>query len=416
MVEPMNNNTIRPELLAPAGDFEKLAMCVHYGADAVYLAGKEFGMRAASGNFDREEMAQAVSYCHDRGVKVYVTCNTLPREGELERLPEYLAQLQDRNADGLIIADLGVFSLARRYAPKVPIHVSTQLGVVNSAATNALYDMGASRVVLARELPMEEIRALRGHIPGDMEIEAFVHGAMCVSFSGRCLLSNYLTGKRDANRGECAQPCRWKYALMEEKRPGEYFPIGEDGGSYILNSRDMCMIEHIPDLLEAGVTSFKIEGRMKSAYYAAAVTNAYRHAIDDVLAGREVSPVWVRETENLSHRPYSTGFYYGQPGQYPSDSAYFSGAEICAVVEQCGEDGMARLTQRNKFSTGDRLELLTADAPPIPFTAAGMRLPDGTAIDSTPRAMMEFSMPLPAVCPPLSILRRVKDETCQVRK
>lgn len=407
---------IRPELLAPAGDFEKLTMCVHYGADAVYLAGKEFGMRAASGNFDGDEMARAIAYCHERGVKVYVTCNTLPREDELKRLPEHLERLQASGADGLIIADLGVFSMARKYAPKVPVHVSTQLGVVNSATANALYDMGATRVVLARELSMAEIRELRANIPADMEIEAFVHGAMCVSFSGRCLLSNYLTGKRDANRGACAQPCRWKYALMEEKRPGEYFPIGEDGGTYILNSRDMCMIGHIPELLDAGVTSFKIEGRMKSAYYAAAVTNAYRQAIDDVLAGREVSPVWVEETEKLSHRPYSTGFYYGEPGQYTSDSAYFSGAEICAVVEDCGADGVARLTQRNKFSRGDTLELLTNDGPPISFTADGMREMDGTAIDSTPRAMMEFTMPLPKPCAKLSILRRVKDETERVRK
>ena len=410
------NKQIRPELLAPAGDFEKLAMCVHYGADAVYLAGKEFGMRAASGNFDPEELLQAIQYCHERGVKVYVTCNTLPREDELKRLPAHLEQVQSAGADGLIIADLGVFALARQYAPKVPVHVSTQLGVVNSATANVLYDMGATRVVLARELSMAEIRELRGNIPADMEIEAFVHGAMCVSFSGRCLLSNYFTGRRDANRGECAQPCRCKYALMEEKRPGEYFPIGEDGGTYILNSRDMCMIEHIPELREAGVTSFKIEGRMKSAYYAAAVTNAYRHAIDDVLEGREVSELWIEETEKLSHRPYSTGFYYGQPGQYTQDSAYFSGAEICAVVEACGPDGIARLTQRNKFCRGDRLELLTSDGPPLSFIAVGMREMDGTAIDATPRAMMEFTMPLPKICGPLSILRRVKGETERVRK
>lgn len=405
----------RPELLAPAGDFEKLAMCVHYGADAVYLAGKEFGMRAASGNFTPEELTRAVRYCHDRGVKVYVTCNTLPREAELSRLPEHLAHVQSAGADGLIIADLGVFSMARRYAPQVPIHVSTQLGVVNSETAKMLYDLGAKRVVLAREMSLEEIRELRAHMPSDLEIEAFVHGAMCVSFSGRCLLSNYFTGKRDANRGECAQPCRWKYALMEEKRPGEYYPISEDGGTYILNSRDMCMIEHIPELLDAGITSFKIEGRMKSAYYAAAVTNAYRHALDEVLAGGAVSPVWVEETENLSHRPYSTGFYYGQPGQYTADSAYFSGAEICAVVESCDENGLARLTQRNKFSVGDRLELLTRDRAPIPFIAKGMREPDGTEIEATPRAMMEFTMPLPAACEPLSILRRVKDETERIR-
>ncbi len=406
----METRITRPELLSPAGDFERLKMCVHYGADAVYLAGTEFGMRASAGNFGPEELPRAISYAHDRGVKVYVTCNTLPREDELPRLPAYLEQLQDAGADGLIIADLGVFSLARKYAPKVPVHISTQLGVVNSETAKMLYDLGATRVVLAREMSLEEIRAFRQNIPAELEIEAFVHGAMCVSFSGRCLLSNYLTGKRDANRGQCAQPCRWKYALMEEKRPGEYFPIGEDNGTFILNSRDMCMIEHLPELLDAGISSLKIEGRMKSAYYAGAVTNAYRHAIDDVLAGREVDPVWIRETEQLSHRPYSTGFYYGQPGQYTADSAYFAGADICAVVEECDAEGNARLTQRNKFCQGDAIELLTRDGAPIPFTADGMAGPDGTPIDATPRAMMEFTMKLPRSCEPLSILRRLKED------
>lgn len=408
--------TSKPELLAPAGDFERLEMCVHYGADAVYLAGTEFGMRASAGNFDQEEMVRAIRFAHGHGVKVYVTCNTLPREQEILRLPEYLAFLQDAGADGVIVADMGVFSLAKQYAPKVPIHVSTQMGVVNSAAAGMLYELGASRVVLAREMSMEEIRLFRENIPEDLEIEAFVHGAMCVSFSGRCLLSNYLTGKRDANRGQCAQPCRWKYALMEEKRPGEYFPISEDGGTFILNSRDMCMIEHIPELLEAGVTSFKIEGRMKSAYYAGAVTNAYRHAMDEALAGQPLSPEWVEETEKLSHRPYSTGFYYGAPGQYTQDSAYFAGAEICAVVESCDASGHARLTQRNKFCQGDRLELLTQEGAAIPFTADGMAEPDGTPIQSTPRAMMEFIMPLPKACPRLSIVRRVTEEGKRVRK
>lgn len=406
----------KPELLAPAGDFEKLQMAVHYGADAVYLAGREFGMRASSGNFDFEEMDQAVHYAHERGVKVYVTCNTLPREDEIVRLPEYMAHLQDCGVDGLIIADLGVLSMAKKHAPNVPIHISTQLGIVNSETANMLYDMGATRVVLAREMNMQEIREFRKNIPADLEIEAFVHGAMCVSFSGRCLLSNYLTGKRDANRGQCAQPCRWRYALMEEKRPGEYFPINEeDNTTYIMNSKDMCMIEHIPELIDAGISSFKIEGRMKSAYYAGAVTNAYRHAIDDVLAGRGVNPVWIEETEKLSHRPYSTGFYYGQPGQYTSDSAYFSGAEVCAVVESCDSEGNALLTQRNKFCEGDIIELMTKDNEPIAFTATGMKLPDGTSIDSTPRAMMEFTMKLPVACDKFSVLRRLKEDPLKIR-
>ena len=406
----------RPELLSPAGDFEKLQMAIHYGADAVYLAGREFGMRASSGNFDYDEMMQAVKYAHERDVKVYVTCNTLPREDEIVRLPDYMSHLQACNVDGLIIADMGVLSMAKKYAPNVPLHISTQFGIVNSETAKMLYDLGATRVVLAREMSMNEIREFRRNIPEDLEIEAFVHGAMCVSFSGRCLLSNYLTGKRDANRGQCAQPCRWRYALVEEKRPGEYYTISEEEeGTYIMNSNDMCMIDYIPEMIEAGISSFKIEGRMKSAYYAGAVTNAYRHAIDDVLAGRPVNPIWIEETEKLSHRPYNTGFYFGQPGQYTRDSAYFSGAEVCAVVESCDADGNAVLTQRNKFCEGDTIELMTNDHEPIAFTAAGMQLPDGTPIDSTPRAMMEFKMKLPVPCERLSVLRRIKDDPLRIR-
>ena len=406
----------RPELLSPAGDFEKLQMAIHYGADAVYLAGREFGMRASSGNFDYEEMKQAVQYAHERDVKVYVTCNTLPRENEIVRLPDYMAHLQDCSVDGLIIADMGVLSMAKKYAPNVPIHISTQFGIVNSETAKMLYDLGATRVVLAREMSMDEIREFRKNIPADLEIEAFVHGAMCVSFSGRCLLSNYLTGKRDANRGQCAQPCRWRYALVEEKRPGEYYTISEENeGTYIMNSNDMCMIDYIPEMIEAGISSFKIEGRMKSAYYAGAVTNAYRHAIDDVLAGREVNPIWIEETEKLSHRPYNTGFYFGQPGQYTRDSAYFSGAEVCAIVESCDEAGNAILTQRNKFCEGDMIELMTKDHFPIAFKASGLQMLDGTPIESTPHAMMEFKMKLPIACERLSVLRRIKDDPMKIR-
>ena len=411
-----NTKMKRPELLAPAGDFEKLQMAIHYGADAVYLAGREFGMRASSGNFDFEEMEEAVKYAHERGVKVYVTCNTLPREDEIVRLPEYMAHLQEINVDGLIIADFGVLSMAKKYAPKVPIHISTQFGVVNSETAKMLYELGATRVVLAREMSMDEIREFRKNIPEELEIEAFVHGAMCVSFSGRCLLSNYLTGKRDANRGQCAQPCRWRYALMEEKRPGEYFPISEeDEGTYILNSNDMCMIDHVPELIEAGISSFKIEGRMKSAYYAGAVTNAYRHAIDDVMAGREVDPIWIEETDKLSHRPYNTGFYYGQPGQYTRDSAYFSGADVCAIVESCDEEGNAILTQRNKLCAGDVVELMTNNHPPIQFVAGDMKLPDRTPIEATPHAMMEYTMKLPVPCDRLSVVRKLKEDPIRIR-
>lgn len=393
------------ELLAPAGDSERLEMALRYGADAVYLAGKEFGLRAAAGNFDNEELVKAIELAHGMGKKVYVTCNTLPREEELNRLPGYLAFLNEAGPDALIIADLGVLALARRFAPKIALHVSTQLGVVNSATANVLHAMGADTVVLARELPLDEIRRIRANTPSELRLEAFVHGAMCVSFSGRCLLSNYMTG-RDGNRGECAQPCRWKYSLMEEKRPGQYFEIEEDGGTYILNSNDLCMIEHLQDLMEAGVSSFKIEGRMKSAYYAAVVTNAYRHALDAVACGDPVPEVWVKETGMVSHRPYCTGFYLGgEPGQC-YDGTYESGADIVAVVESCDGDGNAVLTQRNKFLAGDELELLTPKDEPIRFTVSEMTDAEGEGIPDARHPMMEVHLRLPKEAPKLSILRK----------
>ena len=395
----------RPELLCPAGDGERLRMALLYGADAVYLAGQAFGMRAAAGNFSDKELATAIEAAHAQGVRVYVTCNTLPRENELERLPGYLGLLQELGADALIVADLGVMSLARRHAPKLKMHVSTQFGVVSSASAKALHELGADTVVLARELSLEEIRMIRRNTPPELRLEAFVHGAMCVSFSGRCVLSNYMTG-RDANRGECAQPCRWKYHLVEEKRPGEFFEISEDGGTYILNSRDLCMIEHLPELLDAGITSFKIEGRMKSAYYTAAVTNAYRHALDAAIEGRDLKKLWRDEVEMLSHRPYSTGFYFGQPGQYTDDARYESDADVVAVVESCDEKGSALLTQRNKFSRGDTVELLLPGAEPLSFTAQALFDENGEEIDDTRRAMMPFRLRLPLCAPQGTVLRK----------
>lgn len=393
------------ELLSPAGDYERLVMAVQYGADAVYLAGREFGMRAAAANFDNGTLIRGVEYAHRAGVRVYVTCNTLPREDELQRLPEYLAFLQSAGVDALIIADLGVLSLAKKYAPHVKKHVSTQLGVVNSATANFLYDQGADTVVLARELSLDEIRQIRINTPKDLRLEAFVHGAMCVSFSGRCLLSNYLAD-RDANRGQCAQPCRWKYHLVEETRPGEYFEISEDKGTYILNSNDMRMIEHLPELIDAGITSFKIEGRMKSAYYTAIITNAYRHAIDAALLGEPLDPVWIAETEKVSHRNYSTGFFYGYPGQHYGSSSYFQTADIVAVVESCDEEGNALLTQRNRFFAGDILELMNPDTVPVSFRADHLTDEDGQEIPDTHRAMMPFRMKLPMPVPPFTIIRK----------
>ena len=393
------------ELLSPAGDYERLVMAVQYGADAVYLAGREFGMRAAAANFDNDTLIRGVEYAHRAGVRVYVTCNTLPREDELQRLPEYLAFLQSAGVDALIIADLGVLSLAQKYAPHVKKHVSTQLGVVNSATANFLYDQGADTVVLARELSLDEIRQIRINTPKDLRLEAFVHGAMCVSFSGRCLLSNYLAD-RDANRGQCAQPCRWKYHLVEETRPGEYFEISEDKGTYILNSNDMRMIEHLPELIDAGITSFKIEGRMKSAYYTAIITNAYRHAIDAALLGEPLDPVWIAETEKVSHRNYSTGFFFGYPGQHYGSSSYSQTADIVAVVESCDEEGNALLTQRNRFFAGDILELMNPDTVPVSFRADHLTDEDGQEIPDTHRAMMPFRMKLPMPVPPFTIIRK----------
>ena len=382
-------------------------MALHYGADAVYLAGTRYGMRASAGNFSGEEMAQAVKLAHERGVKVYVTCNTLPREDELAGLPRYLGYMQEIGVDAFIIADLGVLELAKKHAPRVKKHVSTQLGVINSATANALYALGADTVVLARETPLADIKKIRANTPEDLRIEAFVHGAMCVSFSGRCLLSNYLTG-RDANRGQCAQPCRWKYHLVEETRPNEYFEITEDNGTYIMNSRDMCMIEHLPELIDAGVTSFKIEGRMKSAYYCAVVTNAYRQAIDAAITGKPLDRVWVEETEKVSHRPYTTGFYYGDPGQHYAATSYYSLTDVGAIVEHCDEAGNAVLSQRNKFYKTDELELLIPGEKPIKFAVDKMFNAEGEEIEDTRHAMMEIHMKLPVYAPRYSVVRKYR--------
>ena len=407
MRDTMNSYMHKPILLSPVGDFERLEMALHYGADAVYLAGQEFGMRASAGNFDAEQMERAIALCHSKGVQVHVTCNTTPREDELVRLPAFLEQLDAFGADAIIAADLGVFGMVKKYAPHVELHASTQLGVTNSATATMLHDMGATCVVLARELSLEDVAAVRAATPKELALEGFVHGAMCVSFSGRCLLSNYLTG-RDANRGACAQPCRWTYHLVEEKRPDEKFTIFEDKGTHILNSRDMCMIEHLPKLLNAGISTLKIEGRMKSAYYCAAVTNAYRNALDAAIAGEPLDPIWLEEVNKVSHRPYSTGFYFGEPGQHYPDSMYFADADVCAVVESCDADGNAQLTQRNRFFVGDTVELLVRGQKPIRFVVEAMQNAEGEAIESAPHPMMPLQMRLPVFADRLSILRKLK--------
>ena len=394
-----------PELLAPVGDMERLISAVRYGADAVYLAGKSFGMRSAPSNFTNEELEEAVKYCHAQGVKVYVTCNILPHNAELAALPAFLEFCQAIGVDAFIMTDLGVMAMAKKYAPNVAIHISTQAGVVNYETANAFYNMGAERVVLARELSFEEIAEIRAKTPKALEIEAFVHGAMCVSFSGRCLLSNYMTG-RDANHGDCAQPCRWDYYLIERTRPDQVFMIEQDQKStYVFNSRDMCMIDHLDDLMAAGVDCLKIEGRAKSTYYAAIVTGAYRHCLDAVAAGQPLDPVWRDEVEHISHRHYATGFFYGQPGQYYESARYLRDWQICAVVTDCDADGLATLSLRNKFAAGDTVEIVGPDTKPFTVTVPVMHDTEGGELTEPKTPQMVFTMQLPRPVPPMSFVR-----------
>ena len=380
-------------------------MAVLYGADAVYLAGTTFGMRAFAGNFTPEELREAVRFAHSHGVRVHCTINTMPRNDEVVRLPEHLELLNDAGVDALIVADLGAFTLAGKYASNCQRHISTQASICNYETARAWYDLGASRVILARELSLKEIRIIREKTPEDLEIEAFVHGAMCVSYSGRCLLSNYMTG-RDSSRGACAQPCRYQYALMEEKRPGEYFPLFEDEqGTYILNSRDMCMIDHLDDLMDVGLSSLKIEGRAKSAYYAAIVTGAYRHCMDAAAAGEPIDPVWRDEVEHVSHRPYATGFYYGSPGPDYANSRYIREWQVVALVTECDEEGNATLSLRNKFRTGDTVELVGPDLRPFSMTVPEMTDQEGQLLNEPRTPQMIFHMKLPKAVPPFTLVR-----------
>ena len=401
----------RMELLSPAGDWERLEMAIAYGADAVYLAGDTFGMRSFAGNFSQRELLDAARLCRAKGVDLHVTCNTMPRNDEVARLPQWLELLEEAGVTAVILADVGVLALAKQYAPHVKIHISTQASIVNHQAARAWHDLGADRVILARELSLDEIAEIRAKTPREMEIETFAHGAMCVSYSGRCLLSNYMTG-RDANRGACAQPCRYQYALVEEKRPGEYFPIEEDDrGTYIMNSRDMCMIDHLPDLLAAGVDSVKIEGRAKSAYYAAIVTGAYRHGIDAALAGVPLDPVWRDEVEKVSHRHYSTGFFYGQPGQYTQNARYIRDWQVLAVIQSCDETGLATASLRNKFARGDEIQLVGPSVAPVTFSAPQMADETGAPLDEPRHPQMTFQIQLPCYAPPLSFLRACRENS-----
>ena len=380
----------KPELLAPAGDMERLRAAVDYGADAVYLGGKNFGMRSAPANFSCQELEEGVALCHRRGVKVYVTCNTLPRNQELPEMVPFLKFCQEAGVDGFILSDLGVMALAKEHAPQVERHISTQFGVVNYAAAQACFELGASRVVLAREVPLSEIREIREKVDPRLELEAFAHGSMCVSFSGRCLLSNYLTG-RDANRGQCAQPCRWEYTLVEKERPRREFEIfQEERGTYIFNSNDMRMIQHIPAMMEAGISSLKLEGRAKSAYYVACVTQAYRRAIDffSEHPEEELPASILEETEKISHRTYSTGFYFGdEPGEMPDRGQYTRNYELVAICQ--GREGdYLRLTQRNRFFAGQEVDILQPGKEPLLATLDQLKNGDWEPIEKAPHAEM----------------------------
>ena len=406
----------KPEILSPAGDTESLDTALSFGADAVYLAGRSYGMRTASKNFSIEELKDACKKAHELNKKVYLTCNTLPRNADIPDMPDFLAAAAECGTDAFIIADLGVFNLAGRYAPNVERHVSTQGGVINYESARAWYELGAKRVVLARETRLDEIAEIRAKIPSDMEIECFVHGAMCVSFSGRCLISSFMTG-RDANRGDCAQPCRWKYHLFEENREGQFFPVEQDGsGTYLYNSRDLCMIGHIPELVQAGVSSFKIEGRAKSYYYTAVTTNAYRKAVDEYFEhidepDYKVSPWIVEELEKISHRAYSTGFYFGtEPGQETQDGGYirrYNAAAVC--VEGSNDDMVSVVTQRNKFLVGDTLDVLPPDGYSFEVECLSLVNGDGEEVPSAPHPMERLYMKTDKPVPKGSVIRKRND-------
>lgn len=358
---------IKPEILAPAGDLEKLKVAVLYGADAVYIGGEHFSLRAKAKNFNIETMKEGIDFAHSHGVKVYVTANIIAHNEDFKGMGEYFLELEKMNVDALLIADPGVFQVAKEYVPKIPIHLSTQANNTNYKSANFWYLLGVRRIVLARELSLTEIKEIKDNIPNDMEIETFVHGAMCISYSGRCLLSNYMTN-RDANKGECSHPCRWKYYLVEEKRPNEYMPVVEnERGTYIYNSKDLCMIEHIPDLIKSGIQSLKLEGRMKTSFYVATVVKAYREAIDDYIKSAELYKsklkYYIEEVSKASHREYTTGFYYAKPSgneQIYTSNSYLRTYEFLGIIKDYDiNTQIATIEQRNKFSVGDEIEIMS---------------------------------------------------------
>lgn len=398
-----------PELLCPAGDMDCLKAAVSFGADAVYLAGEEFGMRTASDNFTADGLKKAVDLAHANGVKVHVTCNVLPHNNEFKRLPAFLETVASSGADAVIASDLGTIELVKKYVPKADLHASVQSGVVNYGTAEFLYNLGAKRVVLARELSLDEIAEIRAKTPREMEIETFIHGAMCVSYSSRCLLSDYMTG-RDANRGDCAQSCRWSYSLVEQKRPGELYDITEtDRGTYILNSNDLCMAEHLDKVMKAGVDCIKIEGRAKSEYYVAVTANAYRGALDELSnnPAKYTVPAWVMaELSKISHREYSTGFYFGKPhnAQTYLSAGYVRDYAVAGVVTGY-EDGCVVCTMKNRFSKGDELDCLEAGVPPFTFVASEIFDENNDSVQIANHPMMSYKIPCDRPIKPGSMLR-----------
>ncbi len=401
------------ELLMPAGSLDVLKTAVVYGADAVYIGGEAFGLRAKAHNFSMEDMKKGIGFAHSRGVKVYVTANILAHNQDLDQVEGYFEELREVGPDALIISDPGVFTAARRVLPEVDIHISTQANNTNYGTYQFWHGLGARRVVSARELSLEEIKEIRGKIPKDMEIETFVHGAMCISYSGRCLLSNFFTG-RDANQGACTHPCRWKYALVEETRPGEYMPVYEnDRGTFIFNSKDLCMVEHIPELMEAGIDSFKVEGRMKTALYVATVARAYRRAIDDCKKGRDVfeqnSGWYKEEIGKCTNREFTTGFFFGKPGSdahiYKS-STYVKDYTYLGTVDQVDPRGFARIEQKNKFSVGETIEVMKPDGRNLSVEVREIRSQDGALLESAPHAKQVVYVDLGEGLEEFDILRR----------
>ena len=406
----------KPELLIPASSLEVLKTAVVFGADAVYIGGEAFGLRAKAKNFSGEDMIEGIAFAHEHGVKVYVTANILAHNRDLEGVRAYFEELKEIKPDALIIADPGVFMLAKEICPEIERHISTQANNTNYLTYQFWYQQGAKRVVSARELSMEELRELRAHIPDDLEIETFVHGAMCISYSGRCLLSNYFTG-RDANQGACTHPCRWKYAVMEESRPGEYLPVYEnERGTYIFNSKDLCMIEHIPELLDSGIDSFKIEGRMKTALYVATVARTYRRAIDDCLQSRELyeknMPWYKEQIAACTYREFTTGFFYGKPdesSQIYDNNTYQKGYTYLGIVGDVDADGCIYLEQRNKFSVGEQIEIMKPDGENQLVTVEAIYNEENEAMESAPHPQQKLKVKVSGKASQYDILRRKEE-------